>query len=58
MTTKLIQELVGLAVEKKLDFEYTSDFKIVDVQELPLIHLTHDDAIDQLQWAIGKIKEL
>lgn len=58
-TTKLIQELVGLCVEKGVDFEYFAGFKIVDVQDLPLINLSHnDDAPAQLQAAIDKIKEL
>lgn len=58
MTTELIKELVGLAVEKGLDFDHFAGFKTLDVDGCSLIHLSHDDAPAQLQAAIDKVKAL
>ena len=56
MTTELIKELVGLAVEKGLRIEYNPDY-IIEVQ-VALIDLDKEDAAAQLQDAIDRIKGL
>lgn len=56
-TTKLIQELVGLAVEKGLNFQYVHKWSFLFVGGIE-IDLDNQDTPAQLQAAIDKIKEL
>jgi len=62
MKTKLIQELVGLCVEKGLDFKYSVDMDTFVVRNLMDIYylggIKEKDAPDQLQAAIDKVKGL
>jgi hypothetical protein len=73
MTTKLIQELVGLAVEKSWNFEGYIDVKYFGIKNFVCvrvffdetdedlrfnIELSDDDAYSKLQAAIDKVKTL
>lgn len=65
MTTKLIQKLVGLAVEKDIDFAFDPDqskfFVFYDnIKKLytTSIYIKEKDAPAQLQAAIDKVRAL
>lgn len=72
MTTKLIQELVGLAVEKNWNFDGLIDVKFIGLfnhvslevrfdngdEFKTMINIDNSDAPDQLQAAIDKVKAL
>lgn len=64
-TTKLIQELVGLAVEKDIDFAFDPDqsrFFVFydDIKKLytTSVYIKEQDAQAKLQAAIDKVKGL
>tara|TARA_R110000782_G_C14819187_1_gene413740 strand:- start:14209 stop:14406 length:198 start_codon:yes stop_codon:yes gene_type:complete len=65
MTTELIKELVGLAVEKLVKFEWNPDDECFLIGSdcdyrfgLHYIFIDNEDAPDQLQAAIDKVKSL
>jgi hypothetical protein len=58
MTTKLIQELVGLCVEKKLNFCYSETLGKVMASGVVTIEINSPNAPQQLQAAIDKVKQL
>lgn len=58
MTIKLIQELVGLAVEKEVCIEYLPQTGVIMFCKHGFVELCEKDAPAQLQAAIDKIKEL
>jgi hypothetical protein len=63
MTTKLIQELVGLVIEKDLDYQYIKNWGelFVGSQNTPVyfeINLRSQDAPVKLQAAIEMVRGL